>query len=144
MKHINDFKIFKNENNQLTYDDVVKKQRIDDPYSGCLFSNKDSKFVEETIHIKKLREMNEFSDDDEIEQTISYFNDLGLDEDYSVSKRLMNKIVKGVILSPIVVDEDYRVLDGSHRLAAYSELYYFYSYDFPFDGNIKIYKRISN
>jgi DNA-directed RNA polymerase beta' subunit len=134
-----------NENNHLTYKDVFKKQQIDNPYSDVLFSTENSKFVEEIIDIKKLRELNGFSDDeDEIEQTVSYFDDLGMDEDYTVSKKLMNKIVNGIKLSPIVVDEKYKVLDGSHRLAAYSELYYYHSYDFDFDGKLKIYKRISN
>jgi DNA-directed RNA polymerase beta' subunit len=134
-----------NENNQLTYKDVFKKQQIDNPYSDVLFSTENSKFVEEIIDIKKLRELNGFSDDeDEIEQTVSYFDDLGMDEDYTVSKKLMNKIVNGIKLSPIVVDDKYKVLDGSHRLAAYSELYYYHSYDFDFDGKLKIYKRISN
>ena len=41
-------------------------------------------------------------------------------------------------------DENYKILDGSHRLAAYSELYFYYGYDFPFDGDLKIYKRIKN
>lgn len=142
---VKDFKQFVNENNELTYNDVFKKQQIDNPYSDLLFSTENSKFVEEIIDIKKLRELNGFSDDeDEIEQTVSYFNDLGMDEDYSVSKKLMNKIVNGVKLSPIVVDENYKVLDGSHRLAAYSELYYYHSYDFDFNGKLKIYKRISN
>lgn len=134
-----------NENNQLTYNDVFKKQQIDNPYSDMLFSTENSKFVEEIIDIRELRELNGLSDDeDEIEQTVSYFNDLGMDEDYSVSRKLMNKIINGVKLSPIVVDEKYKILDGSHRLAAYSELYYYHSYDFDFDGKLKIYKRISN
>jgi len=142
---VKNFKQFVNENNELTYNDVLKKQQIDNPYSDVLFSTENSKFVEEIIDIKKLRELNGFSDDeDEIEQTVSYFNDLGMDEDYTVSKKLMNKIVNGVKLSPIVVDENYKVLDGSHRLAAYSELYYYHSYDFDFNGKLKIYKRISN
>jgi hypothetical protein len=136
---------FKRGGKVLGYDDVIKKQQIDNPYSDVLFSNKNSKFIEETIDIKQLRELNGFSDDeDEIEQTISYFNDLGMDEDYAVGRKLMNKIVDGVELSPIVVDEEYKVLDGSHRLSAYSELYYYFGYDYPFDGKLKIYKRISN
>jgi len=142
---VKNWKQFLNENNELTYNTVFKKQQIDNPYSDVLFSTENSKFVEEIIDIKKLRELNGFSDDeDEIEQTVSYFNDLGMDEDYSVSKKLMNKIVNGVELSPIVVDENYKVLDGSHRLAAYSELYFYHSYDFDFNGKLKIYKRISN
>jgi hypothetical protein len=142
---VKNFKQFVNENNELTYNDVFKKQQIDNPYSDVLFSTENSKFVEEIIDIKKLRELNGFSDDeDEIEQTVSYFGDLGMDEDYTVSKKLMNKIINGIKLSPIVVDEKYKVLDGSHRLAAYSELYYYHSYDFDFDGKLKIYKRISN
>ncbi len=142
---VKNFKQFVNENNELTYNNVFKKQQIDNPYSDVLFSTKNSKFVEEIIDIKKLRELNGFSDDeDEIEQTVSYFGDLDMDEDYTVSKKLMNKIVNGIKLSPIVVDEKYKVLDGSHRLAAYSELYYYHSYDFDFDGKLKIYKRISN
>jgi len=130
---------------QLNYNDIIKKQQIDNPYSDTIFSNETSKFVEEIISIEKLRQLNGFSEDDgEIEQSVSYFNDTGMDEDYYVSKKLMNKILDGVQLSPIVVDENYKILDGSHRLASYSELYYNYSYDYPFDGKLKIYKRISN
>jgi hypothetical protein len=128
----------------LKYNDVIKKQQIDNPYSDTIFSNKTSNFVEENIHIEKLRNLNGFLEDDEIEQSVTYFNDVGMDEDYYVSKKLMNKIVDGIKLSPIVVDEDYKVLDGSHRLAAYTELYYYHSYDFEFSGVLKIYKRISN
>jgi hypothetical protein len=132
-------------NDSLSYDSVLKKQQIDKPYSDILFSKETAKFVEETINIQKLRELNGFSEDnDEIEQSVSYFNDIGMDEDYYVSRKLMTKIVNGVKLNPIVVDENYKILDGSHRLAAYSELYYNFYQDFPFDGNLKIYKRISN
>jgi hypothetical protein len=52
--------------------------------------------------------------------------------------------VDGIELSPIVVDENYKLLDGFHRLAAYSELYFYHDYDFDFDGNLKIYKRNEN
>ena len=129
----------------LSYNEVLKKQQTGDYYFDFLFSNENSKFIEETIDIRELRELNGFSDDeDEIEHTISYFNDLGMDEDYEIGRELMNKIVNGIELNPIVVDEEYKVLDGSHRLSAYSELYYYYGYDYPFDGKLKIYKRISN
>ena len=129
----------------LNYYDVIKKQQIDNPSSDLLFSTENAKFIEENINIEKLRQLNGLSnDDDEIEQTITYFNDLGMDEDYSISRKLMSKIVNGVKLSPIVVDENYKILDGSHRLAAYSELYYYHSYDFQFDGKLRIYKRIFN
>jgi len=124
-----------------SYYDVIDEQNIDDPYCMDLFSSKDSLFKKDKIHIDKLRELNGFSEN---EQTVSYFGDLGMDEDYTLSKKLMNKIVNGIKLSPIVVDEKYKILDGSHRLAAYSELYYYHSYDFDFDGKLKIYKRISN
>jgi hypothetical protein len=141
------FNQFINESNEkfLTYDDVVKKQRVDNQYSDAIFSKKTAKFVEETISIQELRKLNGFSEKNgEIEQSISYFKDTEMDEDYYVSKKLMDKIVDGVKLSPIVVDENYKLLDGSHRLAAYSELYYNYSYDYPFDGKLKIYRRVSN
>ncbi len=137
-------KIFFNENKQLTYDDVIKQQQIGNPYSDELFSSKNSLFVEEVVDIELLREKNNFSNDDEIEHTVSYFKELGLDEDYIISRKIMDKIVDGIKLTPIVVDEEYKILDGSHRLAAYSELYYYYSNDFSFNGKLKIYKRISN
>ena len=141
-------------NESIEYGVVLKKQQIDKPYSDVLFSNENSKFVEKKIHIKKLRELNNFNDDEEIEQTITYFRDIGMDEDEWVSKKLMNKIINGIKLSPIVVDENYKILDGSHRLAAYSELYYYGKYfsrydidktyinDFLVSGLLKIYKRI--
>jgi hypothetical protein len=134
------------EENILTYDEVLKKQKTGDYYFDILFSNKDAKFVEEKIDIEKLRKLNGFNNDidDELEQTVSNFEEIGFDEDYYISKKLMNKIVNGVELNPIVVDENYKILDGRHRLAAYSELYFYYGYDFSFDGNLKIYKRISN
>jgi hypothetical protein len=142
---VKNWKQFLNESNNLTYKDVLTKQQKDKPYSDMLFSNETAKFVEETINIEKLRQLNGFSEDDgEIEQSVSNFDELGMDEDYYVSRKLMDKIVNGVVLSPIVVDENYKVLDGSHRLAAYSELYYNFYQEFPFDGNLKIYKRISN
>jgi hypothetical protein len=56
----------------------------------------------------------------------------------------MDEIVKGIKLSPIVVDENYKILDGSHRMAAYSELWFYYGYDFNFNGLLDIYKRIKN
>lgn len=134
------------ESNSISYDDVLKKQRQGSPAFDMLFSNENAEFIEEKINIEKLRTSNGFSNnpDDEIEQTVSYFEEVGLDEDYFISRKLMNKIVDGVQLSPIVVDENYKILDGSHRLAAYSELWFYHSYDFPFDGMLKIYKRIKN
>ena len=138
-------KLNENKENFLSYDDVIKKQQIDNQYSDVIFSNETAKFIEETISIQELRKLNGFSENNgEIELSVSDFKDTDMDEDYYVSKKLMNKIVDGVKLSPIVVDEKYKILDGSHRLAAYSELYYNYSYDYPFDGKLKIYKRISN
>ena len=134
------------ENDKLTYQDILKKQEIGNPYAAILFSKEDSEFVEEKINIEKLRELNGFHNDsdDELEQTVSYFNEVGLDEDYYVSRKLMNKIVDGVKLNPIVVDEKYKILDGWHRLAAYSELWFYHGYNPPFDGNLEIYKRIKN
>lgn len=137
---------FLREGRLLSYDDVLKNQQIDKPYSSMLFSNNTSKFTEEKIYIKKLRELNGFDNDtdDELEQTISHFYEIGMDEDYHVSKKLMSKIVDGIRLSPIVVDENYKILDGWHRLAAYSELWFYYGYDFPFDGELDIYRRVKN
>jgi len=89
-----------------------------------------------------LREINGFNSEEEIEQTISYFVEVGADEDESISRSLFKKIVDGVELSPIVVDENYKLLDGRHRLAAYSELYYYFGYDFDFNGMLKILKRV--
>lgn len=134
------------ENEELTYSNILKKQEIGEPYATFLFSNEKAKFIKEKIHIEKLRELNGLKNDvdDELEQTVSYFNDIDLDEDYYVSRKLMDKIVDGVKLSPIVVDENYKILDGNHRLAAYSELWFYYGYDFPFDGLLDIYKRITN
>ena len=133
-----------NEQQILSYQDVTQKQKIGDPYFDGIFSDENSEFVKEKIHIEKLRELNGFHNDvdDELEQTVSNFEDIGFDEDYYVSKKLMNKIVNGTKLNPIVVDEKYKILDGRHRLAAYSELWFYYGYDFPFDGNLEIYKRI--
>ena len=135
-----------NEQQTLTYQDVIQKQKIGDPYFDGIFSDENSEFVEEKMHIEKLRELNGFHNDvdDELEQTVSNFDDIGFDEDYYVSKKLMNKIVNGTKLNPIVVDEKYKILDGRHRLAAYSELWFYYGYDFSFDGNLEIYKRIKN
>ena len=130
----------------FSYHDVTEKQEEGDPYFDGIFSNETSEFVEETIDILKLRELNGFSNDrdEELEQTVSYFKELDFDEDYHVSKELMDKIVDGIELNNIVVDENYKILDGRHRLAAYSELYFYYGYDFSFDGDLKIYKRIKN
>ncbi len=146
MKYIYTYEDFINEQKIFSYSDISKKQEEGDPYFSGFFSNNTSEFVEETIDILKLRELNGFNNDrdDELEQTVSHFKELDFDEDYYVSKELMDKIVDGVELNNIVVDENYKILDGRHRLAAYSELYFFYGYDFPFDGNLKVYKRIKN
>ena len=130
---------------ETSYNDVLKYQQIGDPSSDILFSSENSEFLEETIHITKLRELNNMSNeetDDGYEQTLSYFKELGLDEDESITRRLFKKIVDGIELSSIVVDENYKLLDGFHRLAVYSELYFYHGYDFDFDGKLKIYKRI--
>src|SRR5690554_2263307 len=107
-------KEYLNEQQILSYQDVTQKQKIGDPYFDDIFSNENSEFVEEKIHIEKLRELNGFHNDvdDELDQTVSNFEDIGLDEDYYVSKKLMNKIVNGTKLNPIVVDEKYKILDG--------------------------------
>ncbi len=133
--------VFKRLYESLSYDDVLNQQKKGSPYSDAIFSNETSEFVEEKIHIDKLRELNEFEDED---QTVSYFDEIGMDEDFYVSRKLMNKLVDGIELNPIVVDENYKILDGSHRLAAYSELWLYHGYDFPFDGILKIYKRVKN
>jgi hypothetical protein len=91
---------------QLSYNDILRKQKIGDPYMINEFGNKTSKFIEDDIHIEKLRKLNGFNNhkDDEIEQTVSNFDELGLDEDYFISKGLMRKIIHGIELNPIVVD----------------------------------------
>jgi hypothetical protein len=139
-------KEFLHESKKISYSDVLKKQEMGNPYSSYIFSNKNSNFIKEKIHIEKLRDFNGFANDikNELEQTVSYFYDVDMDEDYYVSRKLMNKIVDGIKLNPIVVDENYKILDGSHRLAAYSELWFYHSYDFPFDGMLEIYKRTNN
>jgi hypothetical protein len=44
------------------------------------------------------------------------------DEDESIVEKLIKKIEEGVKLSPIVIDEDFYLLDGFHRLMAYHRL----------------------
>ena len=67
----------------LSYSEVLKNQKIDNPSATCLFSNEDSNFTEEIIHINKLREYNELNNlddlnEEEYDQTISYFNEMGM------------------------------------------------------------------
>jgi len=134
------------ENKILTYDDVLKIQQVGNPAYDMLFSNETAQFIQEKIDIEKLRSLNGYNNDteDELEQSVSYFDDNGFDEDYYISRKLMDKIVDGIKLNPIVVNENYKILDGSHRLAAYSEIYFYHGYDFPFDGKLDILKRIKN
>lgn len=134
-------KIRLRESKLYSYNDVFSKQEIDSYYLNSI-GKEDSKFIKEKIDIKKLRELNGLDldeDTDEIEQTISYFEENGLDEDYNISKELLNKIYDGINLNPIVVNENYRILDGWHRLATYSELYF---YSNSFNGIIDIFKRV--
>ena len=78
MKHIYNYQEYIKEQKILSYYEVTEKQEEGDPYFDGIFSNETSEFVEETIHIVKLRELNGFSNDreDELEQTVSYFKEL--------------------------------------------------------------------
>lgn len=138
--------ILKYNENKISYNDVLDKQEVGDPCFSCLFSNETSEFVKDKINIERLRELNGFNNDEgsEIEQTVSYFKEIEADEDYYVSRKLMDKIVDGIKLNPIVVDKNYKLLDGRHRLAAYSELWFYHGYDFPIDDELEVYKRIKN
>ena len=146
MKKIKSFNIFINESKKFSYNDVLNKQKIGEPLYDMLFSNEKDEFIEDEIDIEELRNINGIYNDEngEPKQTVSDFEEQDMDEDYYASKILMDKIVNGIELSPIVVDENYKLLDGRHRLAAYSELWFYYGYDFPMDSKLKLYKRIKN
>lgn len=121
-----------------SYEQVMKQQKVNSYYLNPI-GNPNSKFIKEKIHILKLRELNGIDDsEDEKEQTVSYFEEYGLDEDYSISRELLNKIYDGEKLNPIVVDENYEILDGFHRLASYSELYF----NSSIDPQLEIFRRI--
>lgn len=129
----------------LSFDDVFKNQKKGDPKYPWTFSNEDDTFDLETIHIEKLRELNMVENDD-VENgyypmTLTELEELGEDEEYEVSLNLLEKLIDGVELSPIVVDSNYEILDGRHRLQAYSELYFYHKEDYPIDPNLKIYKK---
>lgn len=51
--------------------------------------------------------------------TVGQCNRMGLDEDLSVIMRLSRLIADGVELPPIILDRDYNIIDGSHRVPAY-------------------------
>ncbi|QST02478.1 hypothetical protein IMZ31_23805 (plasmid) [Pontibacillus sp. ALD_SL1] len=54
--------------------------------------------------------------------TLRECEELDLDEDYYVIKRLMRAYQNGANIPPVILDSNYDVIDGSHRLGAMFEL----------------------
>jgi len=81
---------------------------------GSSFIKDDDKFV--------LKEINP-------RQVLSYpsctresYADLNMYEDLITIDELIGKIKKGIELNPIIVDSNYQLIDGNHRLVAYNKL----------------------
>ena len=54
--------------------------------------------------------------------TVEECDEYDLDEDKSVIERLLDKYDSGEDFPPIILDSDYKIIDGSHRMGLYEYL----------------------
>lgn len=117
-------------------EDVQKVQSKDFSSSDIIFDTKpNDKFILTKVNINDIIEKHE-------SLSLDQYKDDDLDEDIHIVASLIDSIVNEKDITPIVIDENNKILDGLHRFVAYRELYEHYGYDFPWDGSLPVYKRI--
>jgi hypothetical protein len=91
---------------------IAKNSGLSKSEDGSAFIDKNQKFNLQTI---KLSDVNN-------KGIYSWYVKRGLDEDVAMIDHLINKIKAGIILHPIVLDKNMKILDGNHRFVAYRKL----------------------
>lgn len=112
------FDSWKPSNKIFTLKDVEKIQTKEKVYSSDIIfdANKDDKFV-----IEKVR-LNDITIGHNKNLSLDDYKKLNMDEDIIITEVLIDKIDNNIDIVPIVVDENYEIMDGIHRYVAYKEL----------------------
>jgi len=114
-------------NKVYTANEVQTIQSKHNPSSDIIFDmTKSDTFELINISISDINAPNNLS--------YEFYYDNDLDEDLSIVHKLVNLLQKGVQLTPIVVDENFKIMDGLHRYVAY---------DYLNMSTISVFKRIS-
>jgi len=114
MKHIKLYEQFILENVILGSEIIAQNNGLSKSEDGSAFIGKNQKFELRTI---KLSEVNN-------KAIYSWYVKRGLDEDVSMINNLISKIKAGIVIHPIVLDKNMKILDGNHRFVAYRKLGY--------------------
>ena len=118
MKHIQTYKQFLNETKES---DIIKgaaiiaqNKGLSHSEDGSAFIKKDEEFVRTTISLSDVNNKLDYA----------WYKRNHMDEDLYMINDLIEKIKSGVILHPIVLNMDMKILDGNHRFIAYKKLKY--------------------
>jgi hypothetical protein len=114
MKRIPTFDEFLLESFTLGSEIILLNKGLSKSEDGSAFIDKNQKFEKRTIPLKSVNNKGIYS----------WYVKRGLDEDVSMIDNLVDKILSGIKLHPIVLDKDMKILDGNHRFVAYRKLGY--------------------
>lgn len=116
----------------FTLDDIQKHQQTNRPSSDIIFGAKDEDtFTKLQIPINSIKAPKGLS--------LSYYKKKGLDEDIYIVEKLMRLIDNGTMITPLVLDENNKIMDGLHRYVAYKEMEDYHNGS----NSIIVYKRVN-
>lgn len=104
----------KKSNKEYTWDEIVEitNNAGGRTYSSPFGNYSDFIFIEEFVDISNIRGYIPYDECQELD----------LDEDMAIVEYLVDKYYDGEILPPVILDEQYKVIDGSHRVSMYDYL----------------------
>lgn len=115
-KYIREAKIKKLSDNLYTWQEVCD---ITNNAGGRIYSSPFGNYDNYKFKLEQVP-FNKISPDYYL--TIKDCDELNLDEDKSVIERLLNTYDSGQDLPPIILDNNYKIIDGSHRMGVYEYL----------------------
>jgi hypothetical protein len=119
---ITNLKIFKESLNHkiYTFDEVKKIQSSNKPSSDIIFDAKEG-----DLFILKNIDLDDISIDKDL--TLDFYKNEDLDEDVHIVEKLLSLLDSDIEISPIVLDENDKIMDGLHRYVAHKEYRDYYN-----------------
>lgn len=103
-----------------TLDDVQKIQSSNKPSSDIIFDAKQG----DLFNLKNVN-LDDINIDENL--TLDFYKNEDLDEDVHIVEKLLNLLDSDIDISPIVLDENYKIMDGLHRYVAHKEYRDYYN-----------------
>lgn len=119
---LKDWKIFNESSNSKIYslDEVQKIQSSNKPSSDIIFGAKER----DLFYLKNI-DLDDINVDKDL--TLDFYKNEDLDEDVYIVEKLLRLLDSDIEISPIVLDENNKIMDGLHRYVAHREYRDYYN-----------------